>query len=240
MNWFHKTIAILTLIATGSAVFLTASRMGSQAFVHLTKDHPNQASAISHNTTHSEPTNQTPTDTPSSGDNTPIERSEIIIPDAALTGSNPTTNTVSTISADYAYRVSTVSDELYTRTNIIRSQNNLPALIKDPTLTSLATARSEEMLTQHYFSHTSPDGCDLSCRYKKAQYPSLTWGENLATFSRYTTLSESALAEQFINDWITSSTHRQNILSTSFTRQGIGIASDGEKIVVTVLFARPE
>jgi uncharacterized protein YkwD len=103
----------------------------------------------------------------------------------------------------------------------------------------MAKVRSEDMLNRNYFSHTSPDGCDLACRFKSSRYPSLTWGENLATFDDYTALDEGSLANSFITDWTSSDTHRQNLLSTTFTHEGVGVAVKDNKIIVTVIFARP-
>jgi uncharacterized protein YkwD len=119
------------------------------------------------------------------------------------------------------------------------TQWQTPYKLEDEALSKIATTRSEDMATNDYFSHTSPDGCDLLCRFKVAHYPSLAMGENLAEFSDYTTQSESKLAEEFVNDWLKSSTHRQNLLSNTFTHEGIGVAVKDTHIVVTVIFANP-
>jgi uncharacterized protein YkwD len=108
----------------------------------------------------------------------------------------------------------------------------------DSTLAKLATQRSQDMANNDYFSHTSPDGCDLACRFKKSDYATLSWGENLAEYSDYASLSESDLATLFSDKWIESSAHRKNLLSKDFTNEGIGVAVKGKRIVVTVIFAK--
>ena len=126
---------------------------------------------------------------------------------------------------------------LHSLSNTSREQNNLANLTFDTKLSALAKKRSEEMLDQHYFSHTSPNGCDLQCRFTSASYESFAWGENLAESTSYQMLSSRELAEMFMESWLKSSEHRNNLLSKQFTHQGIAAASKGGRIVVTVIFA---
>lgn len=136
------------------------------------------------------------------------------------------------------YSFETLTQSLHARTNSIRSKNNLRPLVYDAALSKLATKRSVDMATRNYFSHTSPDGCDLTCRFEKAEYVTLSFGENLAEYSDYALLSESDLAEYFMNKWLKSSNHKKNLLSSDFTNEGIGVALQGKKIIVTVVFAK--
>src|SRR5262245_29723482 len=51
------------------------------------------------------------------------------------------------------------ANELFALTNLSRTSNGLPALARDPRLTSVAASRSEDMILRNYFSHTiPPDG----------------------------------------------------------------------------------
>lgn len=162
---------------------------------------------------------------------------EIIIPDTALVGTTHA-EAASVVESTLTYSFEKLASNIHTRANIFRSQNNLSALSFDATLATLATQRSQDMAAHNYFSHTSPDGCDLACRFKKVDYTTFTWGENLAEYSNYEELSESGLAELFSNKWIESSGHRQNLLSKDYTTEGIGVAVHGKRIVVTVIFAK--
>lgn len=126
---------------------------------------------------------------------------------------------------------------VHSLTNAARGQNNRAELSFDSKLSELAKERSEEMILQNYFSHTSLAGCDLNCRFSSAKYETMTLGENLAESTSYQMLSSQELAEMFMGLWLKSTDHRDNLLSKQFTHEGIGIASKGGRIVVTVVFA---
>lgn len=126
---------------------------------------------------------------------------------------------------------------LQSQTNTSRIQNNLTALAMDSQLNQLAKSRSEEMIELRYFSHTSPNGCDLKCRFTNSNYTALSWGENLAESTSYEMMSRDELAKMFMQKWLKSDGHRDNILSEKFTHQGIGVAQTADRIVVTVVFA---
>jgi uncharacterized protein YkwD len=122
-------------------------------------------------------------------------------------------------------------------TNASRMQNSLTALAMDSRLNQLAKARSAEMIELRYFSHTSLNGCDLKCRFTDSNYTALSWGENLAESTTYDMMSREELAKMFMQKWLKSDGHRDNIMSDQFTHQGIGVAQTDNRIVVTVIFA---
>lgn len=129
--------------------------------------------------------------------------------------------------------------KIHSLTNLSRSQNNLAPFTLDRQLSSLSMERSIDMIEHSYFSHSSSDGCDLACRFKKNQYNTEAWGENLATMNDYHSHAPDELASEFMGSWLKSSRHRDNILSEKFTHHGIGIASNGNTVIVTVVFAKP-
>lgn len=133
--------------------------------------------------------------------------------------------------------ISILTTRIQSLTNLSRSQNNLPPLTLDTTLSAVAKRRSIEMIDKNYFSHTSPSGCEVTCQLKKSGYETLSWGENLALSNTFHSYTLPELAQTFMADWLKSSTHRDNILSKKFTHQGIGIAADGERIIITVVFS---
>ncbi len=128
---------------------------------------------------------------------------------------------------------------LHSQTNTVREQNNLSGLTFDSRLGDLAKERSQDMINQNYFSHTSLSGCDLHCRFTNSNYKNLTWGENLAESTSYNMLSTQELANMFMQSWLKSSGHKDNLLSKKFTYEGIGVAIKGDRVVVTVIFAAP-
>lgn len=129
--------------------------------------------------------------------------------------------------------------EIQNLTNQARKKARVPDLVLDTNLTRHSTKRSEEMIQFNYLSHTSKDGCDLTCRFTASDYDSLTWGENLAEFESENPLTVDYIAETFMDKWLNSSGHRKNLLSENFTHQGIGVAADLNRIVVTIVFAAP-
>ena len=62
------------------------------------------------------------------------------------------------------------------------------------------------------------------------------WGENIAYIQG--TNSNSALATKFMDNWMNSSGHRANILSTNFSSIGIGVYKIGNTYYATQEFYR--
>jgi uncharacterized protein YkwD len=133
-----------------------------------------------------------------------------------------------------------IAQRIHIETNQARKNSDVANLTLDSELTRLAQTRSEDMAAGDYFSHTSPDGCGLTCHFQASGYEASTWGENIAWYEPYSSLTNDALAQKFVEDWLGSSGHRENLLSTNFTHEGVGVAVVGEKIIITVIFARPK
>ena len=133
---------------------------------------------------------------------------------------------------------STLAERIHSLTNKKRTDNNISSLVFDSALAKIAKARSEEMIALNYFSHTSTRGCNLECTFTSAAYISEFSGENLAEMTSYTSLSDQELSKSFVSDWLQSPLHKENLMSSNFTNQGIGIAYNENRIVVTVLFSK--
>jgi uncharacterized protein YkwD len=102
-----------------------------------------------------------------------------------------------------------------------RSAAGLSPLASEPTLESVATAYSQEMVRTRFFGHVSPTGQTFTDRlapYANSASTS-TLGENLAW-------GEGALATpaSVVRNWMASPGHRENILGAGFTEIGVGIA----------------
>jgi uncharacterized protein YkwD len=236
---FRNLIAFLCLCAIASVFYVTAYKMHTHLTVASVIESVSPLPFIHHQ-------KQTPT-APQTSSSTKSaatiaapsrkDHEPVAIPDSALVGS-PQSESASALAATYTYSFEKLTSNLHSRANIFRSQNNLKGFTYDTALATLAKERSEDMAKQDYFSHTSPDGCNLACRFKKSNYVTLSWGENLAEYSDYESLSESELAALFTDKWIESSEHRKNLLSKDFTNEGIGVAVHGKRIIVTVIFAK--
>lgn len=114
--------------------------------------------------------------------------------------------------------------------NYDRKRYNLPALTIDPALCRIARIKSQDMLVNGYFSHTSPTYGDVRDMLTHFGYPYTAAGENIA---RHATLDKAQAA------FLSSPGHRRNIMSTAYEKVGLGIALTGEGYVyLTQIFVR--
>ena len=114
--------------------------------------------------------------------------------------------------------------------NSDRSRYNLPALPIDPALSSIARIKSQDMLANGYFAHTSPTYGDVRDMLTHFGYPYTAAGENIA---RYATLDKAQAA------LMSSPGHRRNILSSAYTKVGVGVALSAQgHVYLTQIFCR--
>ena len=111
-----------------------------------------------------------------------------------------------------------------------RRKVGLNPLAYDEQITYAATQRSYEMAEYQYFAHARPNGD--SCFTVMDEY-NVSWrmvGENIA--SGYTT------PEQVMTGWMNSQGHKENILTSGYTKIGVGIAANSYgRLYWTQLFA---
>lgn len=114
--------------------------------------------------------------------------------------------------------------------NADRAANGLPALPLDAELSAIARKKSEDMRDQGYFSHTSPTYGKPADMLTSFGYAFTSVGENI---SHHATVEKAQAA------FLSSSGHRQNMMSSSWTKVGIGVCFDANGFVyVTQLFVR--
>lgn len=109
--------------------------------------------------------------------------------------------------------------------NADRRANGLSDLKVSSALTAVARSHAQDMIDRNYFSHTNPDGETLSDRLKQAGISFSAAGENIAQNT-----SVEAAETSFMN----SSGHRSNILNSSYTTVGVGVAFDNAGNVYVV------
>ncbi len=118
-----------------------------------------------------------------------------------------------------------------TRKNI----QNEKTLSINPLLEKAAQLKAQDMATNGYFSHVSPDGKTPWYWFNLAGYSFKYAGENLAI-----NFQDS---KDIYNAWIESPDHKANILNSKFTEIGIatanGIYKGQETIFVVQLFGTP-
>jgi uncharacterized protein YkwD len=126
--------------------------------------------------------------------------------------------------------VAIVEDIIFETSNAFRGFNGLPALSRSDQLQRAARLHSEDQVLNGYFSHASLDGKTMVERSAAQGY--VNWsriGENIA-------LQYSPVGVSFVDSWINSSGHRNNILGEEYNDFGVGFAN-GSSCVATQLFA---
>ncbi|MBB6445296.1 CAP domain-containing protein [Bacillus benzoevorans] len=116
-------------------------------------------------------------------------------------------------------QLSAFEQQVVDLTNQERAKNGLPALKVDNGLSKAARAKSVDMQTKNYFSHTSPTYGSPFEMMKQFGVSYRGAGENIAKGQRS--------PQEVVNSWMNSPGHRANILNNSFTHIGVGHAANG-------------
>jgi uncharacterized protein YkwD len=108
--------------------------------------------------------------------------------------------------------------EVVRLTNVERAAAGRAALTVHPAVTQAALNHSQDQAATGRMSHTGSDGSDAGTRLTRAGFTWGAWGENVAAGQR--------TAQDVVAAWMSSSGHRANMLSSSFTTIGVGVATD--------------
>lgn len=132
--------------------------------------------------------------------------------------------------------IAEIEQAIFQRVNQERTSAGLPALNYNTTMEKYARIKSKDMGDNGYFSHEDLQG-ELITEQMKADGVSYNaWGENIAYIQGIN--NNSDLATQFMDNWMNSSGHRANILSTKFSSIGIGVYKIGNTYYATQEFYR--
>lgn len=138
-----------------------------------------------------------------------------------------------TPSMDDDYNTNSVSAQEQIAFNLLnqdRNANGLASLALDPALCELARIKSNDMRDNRYFAHESPTYGNVSSMLKMFGYSFSAAGENIA---HHATVEKAQAA------FMSSTGHRRNILSSSWSKVGIGVSYDAQGYVyVTQIFVR--
>ncbi len=105
--------------------------------------------------------------------------------------------------------------ELIDMTNEYRTSINLVELTPNARLTQAAINKAQSLLTEQYFSHTSPEGKKFSEWIKEVNYKYFYVGENLAIdFNNNQAIFQA---------WLSSPTHKENIIKPQYQEIGIAV-----------------
>ncbi|HPD02076.1 MAG TPA: CAP domain-containing protein [Eubacteriales bacterium] len=125
-----------------------------------------------------------------------------------------------------------LEDEVVRLVNIERSRNGLGPLKNNWQAARVARIKSQDMINNRYFSHTSPA---YGSPFKMMESFGLRFssaGENIAYGQR--------TAQEVMNSWMNSAGHRANILSKNYTDIGVGAAkSSNGTLYWTQMFLKP-
>ena len=153
--------------------------------------------------------------------------------------------------------ISELEIEIHESVNNERTLRGLPPLEWNEKLSMIAREHSEDMAQRGYFSHMSPEGHDFSYRYAQEGFvcniPSgsiiYMGAENLFQNNLYRSITyinaipfydwntQTEIAQSTVSGWMSSYSHRQNILTPYWQSEGIGMAiAEDSKVYVTQNF----
>jgi len=141
-------------------------------------------------------------------------------------------------SSTLAYATEMSASGLLSATNSQRSSNGKSTLTINSQLASAAQAKANHMVTNNYWSHTTPDGQEPWAFIQNAGYSYSKAGENLAY--GFATSADTVIG------WMNSPTHKANMLDNAFTDVGFGFANssnfngDGQQTVVVAMYGKPQ
>lgn len=149
----------------------------------------------------------------------------------AVPTENPAATRIPSMDEDYNTNSVSAQEQIaYNLLNQDRNSNSLASLTLDPTLCELARIKSNDMRDNNYFAHESPTYGNVSAMLTTFGYSFSAAGENIA---------HHATVEKAQTAFMSSTGHRKNILSSSWTKVGIGVSYDAQGYVyVTQIFVR--
>ena len=150
-----------------------------------------------------------------------------------LPGAHSTARAANVSSFVAHYTTASLSAQEQTAGNLLnsdRARYNLSPLVIDPELCRIAAVKSRDMRDNQYFAHTSPTYGDVSSMLRQFGYSFGAAGENIA---HHATLEKAQAA------FLSSPGHRKNILSSAYTKAGVGVAVDEKGFIyLTQIFVR--
>lgn len=110
--------------------------------------------------------------------------------------------------------VSSYEQKVAELVNVEREKEGLPALKLDSAISNVARLKSKDMADNNYFAHQSPTYGSAGNMLSQFGIKWSAWGENIASGQR--------TPESVVTAWMNSSGHRANILSSNYSKIGVG------------------
>lgn len=111
-----------------------------------------------------------------------------------------------------------------TTANAARTERGLAPLAANDSLAMAADAHSGDMAARGYVNHTAPNGSGVADRYARFGVDCFGSENIYYTPNGGLLVTETQLAERIVAEWLASPGHRETLLSSEFSRQGIGVA----------------
>lgn len=127
-----------------------------------------------------------------------------------------------------------VEQLIFNRVNAERAKAGMSQLSYNSTMEKYARIKSKDMADRGYFDHKNPEGQLITVQMAKDGVSYRAWGENIAYIGGIS--DANAVADKFMTNWMNSSGHRANILSSNFTSIGVGIYKSGNRYYATQEF----
>jgi uncharacterized protein YkwD len=152
-----------------------------------------------------------------------------------------------------------LEQQVHLLTNQYRTQNGLSILSYDDKLSNVARHHSQDMASRNYFSHDTPEGKDPTNRgisqgyicqktignliysgiaeniFQNNLYDAVWYVGGIPTSYDWNTLDDLAIST--VDGWMDSPGHRENILTKTYDKEGIGVAiSSDDKVYITQNF----
>lgn len=127
-----------------------------------------------------------------------------------------------------------IESQLLAIINNIRANEGLDPFNKNTALDIIAEARSNDMISRNYFSHNTPEGKNIFHILQENNVMYAEAGENI----QYSSPPDLGTPQVIVDSWMQSNTHRQNLLSGSFSQIGIGIVDGNNKRIAVLVFLR--
>ena len=182
------------------------------------------------------------TETPSTPDTPIVDETPSVpeetpsTPDIPSVDETPDNSTEDNVTNEDTNFMSAVETAIFNKVNEERAKVGVPTLTYNTVMQKYARIKSQDMGDNNYFSHEDLNGNLITTQMKKDGVSYNAWGENIAYIGG--NVSADALAEQFMTNWMNSSGHRANILSTNFSSIGVGVYKIGNKVYATQEFYR--
>jgi len=167
---------------------------------------------------------------------------------AALSCTSPSTNTPAPPAAPTVpaqkqlpqIDLSKLERRIHDLINTERSKRGRPTIRWDDALGRIAGKHSKDMVKNKYFGHISPEGHDHTYRYMKAGYAcgvtvNGVLRRGAENIYRLSPGAGEDLADAAVRGWMASDEDRENLLSSPWAREGIGICIGPDGVIYITL-----